>query len=128
MDLCIMITHDRDGTHTELAGCEAKFRNADHDTHLSIRFEKDVLTKAIDYEEDRAKLLKGLASISWISTQDVLCTTNVRPEVEYGSEAFITISRDKFGKIGYFPETCYESTPIASMELQAGLEPLHDYR
>lgn len=36
--------HDRDGTHTELAGCEAKFRNSEHETHLSIRYENDVLT------------------------------------------------------------------------------------
>lgn len=36
--------HDRDGTHTQLAGCEAKFRNYDHDTHISVRYEKDVLT------------------------------------------------------------------------------------
>lgn len=36
--------HDRDGTHTQLAGCEAKFRNLDHDTHISIKYEMDVLT------------------------------------------------------------------------------------
>lgn len=36
--------HDRDGTHTQLAGCEAKFRNLDHDTHIAIRYEHDVLT------------------------------------------------------------------------------------
>lgn len=36
--------HDRDGTHTQLAGCEAKFRNLNHDTHVSIKYEKDVLT------------------------------------------------------------------------------------
>ncbi|KAJ4450998.1 hypothetical protein ANN_02434 [Periplaneta americana] len=38
--------HDRDGTHTQLAGCEAKFRNLDHDTHIRIRYERDVLTEA----------------------------------------------------------------------------------
>lgn len=36
--------HDRDGTHTQLAGCEAKFRNFDFDTHIAIRYEKDILT------------------------------------------------------------------------------------
>lgn len=36
--------HDRDGTHTQLAGCEAKFRNLDHDTHIAIRYENDILT------------------------------------------------------------------------------------
>lgn len=40
--------HDRDGTHTQLAGCEAKFRNYDHDTHISVRYEKDVLTGKSD--------------------------------------------------------------------------------
>lgn len=36
--------HDRDGTHTEIAGCEAKFRNFQHDTHVVIRYTGDVLT------------------------------------------------------------------------------------
>lgn len=36
--------HDRDGTHTQLAGCEAKFRNLEHDTHIAIRYERDTLT------------------------------------------------------------------------------------
>ena len=35
--------HDRDGTHTQLAGCVAKFRNLEHDTYLSIKYDKDVL-------------------------------------------------------------------------------------
>ncbi|XP_025834510.1 VIP36-like protein [Agrilus planipennis] len=36
--------HDRDGTHTQLAGCEAKFRNVDYDTYISVKYEHDVLT------------------------------------------------------------------------------------
>lgn len=36
--------HDRDGTHTQLAGCEAKFRNLQHNSYLSIRYERDTLT------------------------------------------------------------------------------------
>lgn len=36
--------HDRDGTHTQLAGCEAKFRNVEFDTVISVRYENDVLT------------------------------------------------------------------------------------
>ncbi|WAR21967.1 LMAN2-like protein [Mya arenaria] len=31
--------HDRDGTHTELAGCSSLFRNKDYDTYLAIRYE-----------------------------------------------------------------------------------------
>ena len=35
--------HDRDGTHTQLAGCVAKFRNLNHDTFLSVKYDKDIL-------------------------------------------------------------------------------------
>lgn len=42
--------HDRDGTLTQLAGCETKIRNIDHDTLISIRYEEDVLTVATDIE------------------------------------------------------------------------------
>ena len=40
--------HDRDGTHSELAGCESKFRGVDHDTFLSVRYEGDTLTVSTD--------------------------------------------------------------------------------
>lgn len=30
--------HDKDGTHTSLAGCESQFRNRDHETHVAIRY------------------------------------------------------------------------------------------
>ena len=36
--------HDRDGTHTELAGCEAQFRNKPHDTYVAVRYERNTLT------------------------------------------------------------------------------------
>ena len=42
--------HDRDGTHTELAGCEAQFRGAQHETYAAIRYEQQVLTVSIDIE------------------------------------------------------------------------------
>ena len=42
--------HDRDGTHTELAGCEAKFRGADHPTYIMIRYQKNTLTVQTDIE------------------------------------------------------------------------------
>lgn len=42
--------HDRDGTHTQLAGCEGKFRNVDHDTHISIRYENEILTVQTDID------------------------------------------------------------------------------
>ncbi|EZA52584.1 hypothetical protein DMN91_002036 [Ooceraea biroi] len=40
--------HDRDGTHTQLAGCEAKFRNVEYDTHIAIRYENSVLSVFTD--------------------------------------------------------------------------------
>ena len=40
--------HDRDGTHTELAGCEAQFRNKPHDTYVAIRYERNTLTVSSD--------------------------------------------------------------------------------
>ncbi|XP_063239555.1 vesicular integral-membrane protein VIP36 [Bacillus rossius redtenbacheri] len=46
--------HDRDGTHTQLAGCEAKFRNLEHDTHIAVRYEGDVLTVSTDLENKAA--------------------------------------------------------------------------
>jgi mannose-binding lectin 2 len=36
--------HDKDGTHTELAGCEAQFRNRDHDTFVAVRYQNYKLT------------------------------------------------------------------------------------
>ena len=40
--------HDRDGTHSELAGCESKFRGVDSDAYLSVRYEGDTLTVSTD--------------------------------------------------------------------------------
>lgn len=42
--------HDMDGTHTQLDGCEARFRNVNFDTQISIRYENDVLTVSTDFE------------------------------------------------------------------------------
>jgi len=42
--------HDRDGTHTQLAGCEAKFRNLEHETYVAIRYENDKLTVSLDID------------------------------------------------------------------------------
>ncbi|XP_077296985.1 vesicular integral-membrane protein VIP36 [Arctopsyche grandis] len=42
--------HDRDGTHTQVAGCEGRFRNLDRDTHIAVRYENDVLTVSTDLD------------------------------------------------------------------------------
>uniref|UniRef100_A0AC35U086 L-type lectin-like domain-containing protein n=1 Tax=Rhabditophanes sp. KR3021 TaxID=114890 RepID=A0AC35U086_9BILA len=46
--------HDRDGTHTQLGGedtgCSAFFRNANHETHLLVRYIGDTLTIYTDVE------------------------------------------------------------------------------
>lgn len=46
----IKYDHDRDGTHSEIAGCEARFRGVEHETYLLIRYENDVLTVKTDIE------------------------------------------------------------------------------
>uniref|UniRef100_A0A1B6LHU9 L-type lectin-like domain-containing protein n=1 Tax=Graphocephala atropunctata TaxID=36148 RepID=A0A1B6LHU9_9HEMI len=46
--------HDRDGTHTQLAGCSAKLRNLEYDTHISIRYDHDTLTVSTDMENKAA--------------------------------------------------------------------------
>jgi mannose-binding lectin 2 len=46
----ITYDHDRDGTHSELAGCEARFRGVEQETFLLIRYENDVLTVKTDIE------------------------------------------------------------------------------
>lgn len=42
--------HDRDGTHTEIDGCESKFRGVDHETYLSVRYYNDTLTVRHDVD------------------------------------------------------------------------------
>ncbi|KOX69869.1 Vesicular integral-membrane protein VIP36 [Melipona quadrifasciata] len=46
--------HDRDGTHTQIAGCEANFRNLEHDTHIGVRYERDTLTVSTDFSNKAA--------------------------------------------------------------------------
>ncbi|OAD56508.1 VIP36-like protein [Eufriesea mexicana] len=46
--------HDRDGTHTQIAGCDANFRNLEHDTHINIRYERDTLTVSTDFANKAA--------------------------------------------------------------------------
>ena len=36
--------HDRDGTHTQVAGCSAKFRGREHDTFVKIKYADDTVT------------------------------------------------------------------------------------
>lgn len=44
--------HDRDGTHTQLDGCEVRFRNVNYETHVRIRYEDDVLSVSTDMDGD----------------------------------------------------------------------------
>ncbi|XP_061391240.1 vesicular integral-membrane protein VIP36-like, partial [Musca vetustissima] len=46
----ISYNHDRDGTHTQLAGCEVHFRNFNFDTHVAICYENDILSVSTDLE------------------------------------------------------------------------------
>ncbi|CAF0754945.1 unnamed protein product [Didymodactylos carnosus] len=42
--------HDRDGTHTQVAGCESQFRGRDTDTLIAIRYQNDKLTVSTDID------------------------------------------------------------------------------
>jgi len=42
--------HDKDGTHTEMAGCKGNFRGSIHESFVAIRYENDVLTVAINFD------------------------------------------------------------------------------
>ncbi|KAK2192884.1 hypothetical protein NP493_21g08010 [Ridgeia piscesae] len=42
--------HDRDGTHTQIAGCESNFRGVTQDTYIAIRYENNVLTVSTDVD------------------------------------------------------------------------------
>lgn len=42
--------HDKDGSDTELAGCEAPFRNKDFDTFVAVRYHNYKLTVSTDIE------------------------------------------------------------------------------
>jgi mannose-binding lectin 2 len=42
--------HDRDGTHTIIAGCESPFRGRETDTLVAIRYQNDRLTVSTDID------------------------------------------------------------------------------
>jgi len=56
--------HDRDGTHTELAGCEAQFRNRDHDVFVAVRYQNYKLTVSTDI--DNQNVWKECFSVSGV--------------------------------------------------------------
>ncbi|KAI9578916.1 hypothetical protein GQX74_014927 [Glossina fuscipes] len=49
MDL-IIYGRDRDGTNTQLADCEVRFRNYNFDTHISICYKNNILPVSTDTE------------------------------------------------------------------------------
>jgi len=65
--------HDRDGTHTELDGCEAKFRQAKHDTFIAIRYERNRLmvswqVSTLAEAEIKVSMLSRLC-IQWLTVK-----------------------------------------------------------
>jgi len=46
--------HDKDGTHSELAGCEAQFRLKDYETFILVRYENNKLTVKLDIDNKQA--------------------------------------------------------------------------
>jgi mannose-binding lectin 2 len=69
--------HDRDGTHTQLAGCEARFRNVEHETYLAVRYEND-----------------KLSGINWLFHAIIIA---------FSSNFFFTVSTDIDNKAGWKP-------------------------
>jgi len=49
--------HDRDGTHTELAGCVSAFRKIERETYLAVRYEMNKLTVMI-FEADELSVVR----------------------------------------------------------------------
>jgi len=58
--------HDRDGTHTQIAGCESNFRGVTQDTYIAIRYENNVLTVSAPYNTETM-----YTETTYISTCDV---------------------------------------------------------
>ncbi|KAI9575724.1 hypothetical protein GQX74_012538 [Glossina fuscipes] len=54
MDL-IICDRDRNGTNTQLAGCEVRFRNYSFDTYISIRYKNNILSMLTDMNRDEWK-------------------------------------------------------------------------
>ena len=46
--------HDKDGSLTMIGGCEVKFRNMNHETWFTVRYEDDKLTVSHDLDNKRA--------------------------------------------------------------------------
>lgn len=46
--------HDKDGGTALIGGCEVKFRNKNHETWLTVRYEDDTLTVSVDVDNKRA--------------------------------------------------------------------------
>lgn len=44
--------HDRDGTHTELAGCQVNLRNSPFETHIFVRYTGNTLAVLTDLEDE----------------------------------------------------------------------------
>lgn len=56
--------HDRDGTLTQLNGCEAKFRNFEYETRIRIKYDNDVLSgeKFLIFSRKKLEILQKISN------------------------------------------------------------------
>jgi len=71
--------HDRDGTHTELAGCVSSFRKIERETYLAIRYEMNKLTVML-FEVNHCFLLskKNIVNMFCSQSAHILCTPGLK--------------------------------------------------
>jgi len=64
--------HDRDGTHTELAGCVSSFRKIEREAYLAVRYEMNKLTVIFsDIYLLVAQEIKPMDDFSWLESLSV---------------------------------------------------------
>lgn len=78
--------HDRDGTHTQLAGCEARFRNMEHETYIAIRYENDKLSGILV-----ARYLENISGFNESYYLQFQLTSITKPD---GSRALLWMASD----------------------------------
>ncbi|KAI8777721.1 vesicular integral-membrane protein VIP36-like [Biomphalaria glabrata] len=58
--------HDTDGTHTQLAGCEAQFRNKNYETYLAVRYDGNTEQLTVSTDIDNKSGWKECFSVNGI--------------------------------------------------------------
>ena len=88
--------HDRDGTHTQIAGCETNFRGIKDETYIAIRYEDNILT--VSGLTNKPKILK-LHDTHWHYATNTLYKTGKK--ITY-LQLFTHVANTLFHKIDSF--------------------------